>query len=101
MNQAQPLIQALLDDLVADDPVLATRLGLTVGADRLPSWSASALSARVQMLHGHEARLRQLLGDEDTGTAIDAFAVQTYGAAFAALPCSGAVQRGARLRLPR
>ena len=74
MDRAEPLIQALLDDLVADDPVLATRLGLTAGADRLPSWSASALSARVRMLRGHEVRLRELLRDEDTGTAIDAFA---------------------------
>ena len=74
MNQAEPLIQALLDDLVADDPVLGTMLGLTAGADRLPSWSASALSARVRMLRGHKARLRGLLADEDADTAIDAFA---------------------------
>ncbi len=73
MNRAEPLIQALLDDLVADDPVLATTLGLTAGAGRLPSWSASALSARVRMLRSHEARLRDLVGADDTDTAIDAF----------------------------
>jgi len=74
VNEAEPFVRALLDDLVAEDPVLATDLGLTAGADRLPTWSASALSARVELLHGHEARLRGLLADEDAGTAIDAFA---------------------------
>lgn len=33
MNAAEPFIQAFLDDLVADNPVIATALGLTVGAD--------------------------------------------------------------------
>jgi uncharacterized protein (DUF885 family) len=67
-------VQALLDDLTADDPVLATQLGLTAGADRLPSWSAEARRRRVQMLHAHERALVPLLAAEDTGAAVDAFA---------------------------
>ena len=74
MNAAEPFIQALLDDLVADNPVIATTLGLTAGADRLPSWSADAVTRRVQMLHRHERLLLPLLADPDTGTAVDAFA---------------------------
>ena len=74
MNAAEPFIQALLDDLVADNPVIATTLGLTAGADRLPSWSADAVTRRVQMLHRHERLLLPLLADSDTGTAVDAFA---------------------------
>jgi uncharacterized protein (DUF885 family) len=73
-NAAEPLIQALLDDLVADNPVLATALGLTAGADRLPSWSAAAVARRAEMLHGHERLLLPLLADPDAGAAVDAFA---------------------------
>jgi uncharacterized protein (DUF885 family) len=74
MNAAEPFIQAFLDDLVADNPVIATALGLTAGADRLPSWSADAVVRRAEMLHHHERLLLPLLADSDTGTAVDAFA---------------------------
>jgi uncharacterized protein (DUF885 family) len=67
-------VQELLDDLVADDPVLGTTLGLTEGAGRLPSWSAGARERRVELLHAHERALRPLLAAEDTGAAVDAFA---------------------------
>ena len=53
MNAAEPVIQAFLDDLLADNPVLATGLGLTAGADRLPSWSAEAVARRIGMLRRH------------------------------------------------
>jgi uncharacterized protein (DUF885 family) len=67
-------VQTLLDDLVADDPVLGTALGLTAGADRLPAWSAAALARRRELLHEHERRLTPLLAAPDTGAAVDAFA---------------------------
>ena len=67
-------MQDLLDDLVADDPVLGTVLGMTEGAGRLPSWSAAALERRRELLHVHERRLTPLLAAEDTGAAVDAFA---------------------------
>jgi len=72
-SAAEPAIQAFLDDLLADNPVLATGLGLTAGADRLPSWSAEALAGRVAMLRRHERELLLLLDDQDVGTAVDAF----------------------------
>ena len=71
---AEPAIQALLDDLLADNPVLATGLGLTTGADRLPSWSAEAVSRRIDMLRRHERTLLSLFGDHSVETAVDAFA---------------------------
>ena len=67
-------VQALLDDLVADDPVLGTALGMPEGAGRLPSWSAAALERRRELLHEHERRLTPLLAAEDTEAAVDAFA---------------------------
>ncbi len=67
-------VQALLDDLVADDPVLGTALGMPDGAGRLPSWSAAALERRRELLHEHERRLTPLLAAEDTEAAVDAFA---------------------------
>ena len=67
-------VQDLLDDLVADDPVLGTVLGMTEGAGRLPSWSAAALERRRELLHEHERRLTPFLAAEDTGAAVDAFA---------------------------
>jgi len=73
-NAAEPAVRALLDDLVADNPVIATALGLTAGADRLPSWSADAVARRAVMLHHHERQLLPLLADRDTDTAVDAFA---------------------------
>jgi len=73
-SAAEPAIQAFLDDLLADDPVLATGLGLTAGADRLPSWSAQALARRVGMLRRHERALLPLLDDHEPATAVDAFA---------------------------
>lgn len=74
MNAAEPVIQALLDDLVTDNPIIATALGLTAGADRLPSWSADAVARRARMLHRHELLLLPLLADPDADTAVDAFA---------------------------
>jgi len=71
---AEPAIQALLDDLLADNPVLATGLGLTAGADRLPSWSAEALARRLDMLRRHEQTLLPLLAEPEVATAVDAFA---------------------------
>jgi len=71
---AEPAIQAFLDDLLADNPVLATGLGLTAGADRLPSWSAESLAHRVGMLRRHERALLPLLDGHDPATAVDAFA---------------------------
>jgi len=70
---AEPLVQAFLDDLVADDPVLATGLGLLAGSGRLPSWSAAAVAARVAMAERHAARLRPLVVSPDRVTAVDAF----------------------------
>jgi uncharacterized protein (DUF885 family) len=67
-------VRALLDDLVADDPVLGTVLGLTEGAGRLPDWSAPARERRVELLHAHERALTPLLAARDTGAAVDAFA---------------------------
>lgn len=74
VNAAEPLIQAFLDDLVADNPVIATTLGLAAGADRLPSWSVDAVARRAEMLHHHEGRLLKVLADPDTDTAVEAFA---------------------------
>ena len=73
MSAAEPLIQALLDDLVGDDPVLGTGVGLTAGADRLPSWSVSAVADRLAMAERHADRLRPLLSSADRATAVDAF----------------------------
>ena len=73
-NEVAAAVQALLDDLVADDPVLGTALGLTEGAGRLPSWSAAALERRRELLHEHERRLTPLLATDDVAAAVDAFA---------------------------
>ena len=73
VNAAEPLVQALLDDLVDDDPVLASALGLATGAGRLPSWSADAVARRLRMAAGHAERLTPLVRDPDRGTAADAF----------------------------
>jgi uncharacterized protein (DUF885 family) len=43
------VIAGLVDELVADDPVLATGLGLTDGLDAFPSFSPAAVAARVAM----------------------------------------------------
>ena len=67
-------VQTLLDDLVADDPVMATALGLAEGAGRVPSWTTAARERRVGLLHAHEATLTPLLAAADTGAAVDAFA---------------------------
>ncbi|HTX68397.1 MAG TPA: DUF885 domain-containing protein [Thermoleophilia bacterium] len=67
-------VQALLDGLVTDDPVLATTLGLREGAGRLPSWSEEARGQRVELLHAHERALTPLLEAEDAEAAVDAFA---------------------------
>ena len=66
-------VQALLDDLVADDPVLGTALGLAAAAGSLPSWSAATLERRGELLHAHERRLTPLLATDDDA-AVDAFA---------------------------
>ncbi len=73
-SRTEPAIQGLLDDLLADNPVLATGLGLTAGADRLPSWSAPALRRRISMLRRHERVLTPLLDDPEVANAVDAFA---------------------------
>ena len=73
-GEVEAAVRALLDDLVADDPVLGTALGMTEGAGRLPSWSAAALERRRELLHEHERRLTPLLAADDTGAAVDAFA---------------------------
>lgn len=73
VSAAEPIIRAFLDDLVADDPVLATALGLPAGADRLPSWSADAVSRRLRMAAGHAERLAPLVAAADRGTAAEAF----------------------------
>ena len=70
---AEPLIGALVDDLVADDPVLATHLGLTSDLAGLPSWSPEAVAGREAMLHRHEARLGEAVASDDVATAVDAF----------------------------
>ncbi|MBE0528633.1 MAG: hypothetical protein IH629_05465, partial [Thermoleophilia bacterium] len=54
-------VQTLLDDLVTDDPVLGTAVGLADGAGRLPSWSPAALARRRELLHEHERRFTPLL----------------------------------------
>ena len=74
LDQVESAVRALLDDLVADDPVLGTALGLAEGAGRLPSWSAAALERRRELLHEHERRLAPLLRADDSGAAVDAFA---------------------------
>ncbi len=73
-SAAEPAIQAFLDDLLADNPVLATGLGLTASAGRLPSWSAEAVARRIGMLRRHERTLLPLLRDKEVATAVDAFA---------------------------
>jgi hypothetical protein len=73
VNAAEPLVQAFLDDIVADDPVLASGLGLTAGAGRLPSWSTAAVARRVQMAERHAAAFRPLLSSADPVAAVDAF----------------------------
>jgi uncharacterized protein (DUF885 family) len=73
-NEVASAIQALLDDLVADDPVLGTILGMSEGSERLPSWSADALERRREMLHAHERRLGALLAADDESAAVDVFA---------------------------
>ncbi len=73
VSAAEPLVQALLDDLVEDDPVLASGLGLTAGADRLPSWSADAVARRLRMADDHAERLAPLVASPDPVTAVDAF----------------------------
>jgi uncharacterized protein (DUF885 family) len=67
-------VRMLLDDLVADDPVLATTLGLEDGAARLPSWTPEARRRRSDLLHRHERVLTPLLAADDTDAAVDAFA---------------------------
>jgi len=73
-SAAEPAVQAFLDDLLADNPVLATGLGMTAGAGRLPSWSAEAVARRIGMLRRHEQALLPLLADHEVATAVDAFA---------------------------
>jgi hypothetical protein len=73
-GRTERAIQALLDDLLADNPVLATGLGLTAGAGRLPSWSAPAIARRIDMLRRHERALLPLLDDPQVARAVDAFA---------------------------
>jgi uncharacterized protein (DUF885 family) len=72
-DAATPLIQALVDDLVADDPVLGTQLGLTAHLSALPSWSPDAVRSRVAMLHRHETRLREAAASASQQDAVDVF----------------------------
>ena len=68
-----PLIQALIDDLVSDDPVLGTQLGLTGHLSALPSWSPEAVRGRAAMLHRHEARLNEAAAEASAQDAVDVF----------------------------
>jgi len=51
MPGVEQVIAGLVDELVADDPVLATGLGLLEGLDALPSFSPAAVAARVALAH--------------------------------------------------
>ena len=72
-SAAEPLVQSLLDDLIDDDPVLASGLGLAAGAGRLTSWSAEAVAARIRMAEAHARRLAPLVDSPDLVSATDAF----------------------------
>ena len=96
MSGAEPLVQAFLDDLAADDPVLAAGLGLRAGTGRLPSWSAAAVGSRLAMAERHAERLRPLVAAADPATAVDAFA----GLQIARRLRRQYVLQGAHRRLP-
>jgi uncharacterized protein (DUF885 family) len=67
-------IQGILDDLTAADPPLATTLGLTMGMERLPSYSPASVRAFLAAVKAREAALEPLLAqDQDVGRAVDAF----------------------------
>jgi uncharacterized protein (DUF885 family) len=66
------LIPALLDRIVAADPVTATQLGLSTGLDRLPSYSEASVGAYLRSLHDLEPELALAATADDVDEAIDA-----------------------------
>ena len=60
VTATEPLVAELLDALIADDPVLATSLGLPDGLDALPSFSPAAVAARVALARRGIERLAPL-----------------------------------------
>jgi uncharacterized protein (DUF885 family) len=68
------LIQALVDDLVAADPVLATHLGLAAGIDRLPTYTPAAIDALVRSLKARLPELETIAAGDHREHAVDAFA---------------------------
>jgi uncharacterized protein (DUF885 family) len=74
MSDPTVLIQALVDDLVAADPVLATHLGLAAGIDRLPTHSPAAIDALVRSLKARLPKLEAIAAGDHREYAVDAFA---------------------------
>ena len=74
MSDPTVLIQALVDDLVAADPVLATRLGLAAGIDRLPSSSPAEIDALLRSVKARLPGLEAIAASDDLEHAVDAFA---------------------------
>jgi len=66
------LIPALLDRIVAADPVTATQLGLSTGLDRLPSYSSASINAYLRSLRELEPELAQAAASAGIDEAIDA-----------------------------
>lgn len=65
-------IEGLLRQVTEANPVTATQLGLLEGADRLPSYSPSAVAAYVDGLRKELVALRALAAGNNVQSAVDA-----------------------------
>lgn len=74
MRPAERVIAELVDDLVADDPLLATTLGRPDGLEELTSFSATAVAARVDLARRGIERLEPVAaaGPADRPPDVDA-----------------------------